>query len=86
MNKRVNFVKEVQELLRKSDLNDVTIMYGYCDKTGFHNSNVDVNMDIHKNECVSIKYDNSNHEIVQSINYDGLFLILSDIIRAISKL
>lgn len=86
MNKRVNFVKEIQELLRKSDVNGVTIQYGYCDEEGFHISDVDVNMDAHKQECVFIKYDNSNHGILQSIECDGLFLILSDIIKAVNRL
>lgn len=86
---RVNFVAKIQELLRSSDMQNVSVEYGYFDPTAkdnFRKSDTDDNDDINKQECVLIKYDDSNHGVIQSIAMDGLFLVLSDIVKAVNRL
>lgn len=70
-------------------MQNVSVEYGYYDPTvkdNFRKSDVDVNADTDKQECVLVKYNNSNHSIIQSIEMDGLFLVLSDIVKAVNKL
>lgn len=87
-NERVNIVRELQSLIRKTNVNDVTIKYGYKENGVFVKSDVDVNTDPSKRECVLIKYDSQSDEfgIVQSIEMNGLFWIIKDVINAIDKL
>lgn len=83
--KRVDFVNEIQALLRKTDANDVQVRYGYKADGKFHDSDVDINCDKDKHECVLIKYDNCSDEyaIIRSIALDGFFWMLKDIVSAV---
>lgn len=89
MNKRVEMINKVQALLRETDHNDVTIKYGYRNNEGkFVESVVDVNGDQDKREMVLIKYDSQPDEFgtMQSIEMNGLFWIVKDVINAVDRL
>lgn len=95
---RRDFVKEVEALYRKSNCNDFTIKYGYVDysqtypgatrKGVFVESETDVNMDKDKREMVLVKYDNQHDMfgIMQSIEGDSTYAIITDIVKVVGRL
>ncbi len=87
---RYNIVNEVQDLLRKTDKNDVTLKYGYMDKKSgkFIECEHDINMDSDKRECVLIKYDAQADEFgrIISMELDGLFWMALDIMKTVNTL
>lgn len=88
MTNRVEIVREIQNLLIKTDRCDVVVKYGYEDKDGFHESETDINMDPDKHEVVLIKYENQSDKYgrLQSIEGDGLFWIIFDVIKKVNQL
>lgn len=97
MTKRVDFVKKIQELLLETDCKDVVVRYGYVDHTQtnrlgyngvFVEVDYDINTDPNRTEVVLVKY-KEQHDVfgrIQSIEGDGIFWILKDIVNAVDKL
>lgn len=86
--KRADFVKELEQLIRKdSTCSDVVIDYGYTKGSSFYESDIDVNDVPDVRECVRIHYEgNETYRIIQSIEMDGYLWMMKDIIKGIERL
>lgn len=88
MNK-IEFIRRINELLNDADMG-VEIKYGYSGD-GSRFTEVDRTLDIDdsfRRECVLVKYIGQSDQfgLVQSIEADGKYWILKDILKAVDRL
>lgn len=84
---RREFVAEVEALLRKTEYDDICLAYGTIENGKFERRDCDINI-ISEYEVVLIKRENQSDEfgVIQSIEADGKYFIMRDIINAVGKL